>query len=181
MEKLLDFLVRNTEPGALRNLLRHLLVVRSASEFWDCVFLMTLIFIGCYLLLFRLRLFMAYQTPKEKNKQKRGKRAGRQKSAGETRTTNLFAWLYLLNNEVYRNYQEKHPKGCKVLFVYNCMTVSAYLLSALLVLAALVADVFRTLFLDLFFIHMYINVLPKFLFDTLIWIHHRISSADSIE
>lgn len=181
MEKLLGFLVENTHRGALRNILTHLLKVRAASAFWDCVFLMVLIFIGCYLLLFRLRLFFAYQTPK-KQKKRRGAKSDRQpKPVAEKKEPNLLAWLYLSESQTFRRYQEKHPKGCKILFVYNGITVSVYLLSALLVLLSLFDDLFRTLFLDLFFVHVYLNVLPKALFDALAWLHHSILSDNSID
>lgn len=178
MEELLSFLIEKADRGAWRNLLTHLLMVRTESSFADCGWLLLLIFIGCYLLLFRFRLFLSDKTPKEKKKRKSG-RNERSKPSEQIEDSNVFAWLYMYNNRTFQNYKIKYPRRSKLLFAYNLITVSVYLLGAVLIILSMFLDLFRSIFLDLFFIHIYTNVLPQFTFDVLLWFHHRISSIDS--
>lgn len=178
MEELLSFLIEKAGRGAWRNLLKHLLMVRTESSFADCVWLLLLIFIGCYLLLFRFRLFLSDKTPKEKKNRKSG-RNERSKPSRQIEDPNIFAWLYMYNNRTFQNYRIKYPKRSKLLFAYNLITVSVYLSCVILIILSMFLDLFRSIFLDLFFIHMYTNVIPQFIFDAFLWLHHRISLIDS--
>ena len=127
--------------------------LRENALYLDYIFLLISTFLIYYLLFFRFRLYLRYKNTKiDKNMH-----------FLNDKNKNLFItlkWLYMLSSSSLKKCKSKFQLYSNFIFLYNFITISGYILETLLAISSIFVDSLRNYFIDIMFIHIYLNIFP---------------------
>lgn len=171
MQKILEFFVDNARSIQSRRIYEYL-DIRSHAKFGDHLFLLLGTFLVYYLFCFRLRLHFEYGTISKKSVKKLKKHNYKQKEVSNKEPT-FFRWLYMFDSHSFDVYKLKHPKLAKICFIYNAITVSVYICGTILIIPSLFNKIIRNIFIDIVFLHIYINVIPMGIYNLIRFLYQK--------
>lgn len=165
MQKILESFINGTDNLQFRRIFEYLLNIRNQARLGDYIFLTIGTFIVYYLFFFRLRLHFEYGTVPKKSKKRSPKYCTPKNTKKKNEEPTFLRWLYMLDSYSFSVYKLKHPKTSKITYIYNAITVSTYICTTLLIIPSLFSTTICNIFMDIVFLHIYINVIPMGLYN----------------
>lgn len=169
----LCFLKDYAQCDFAQEIIDYFIKIRENSKLTDSIMLSFITFITSYLLMFRFRICLIFESKKANRKRGRKKKQIPNK---ETENETLVQWLYMVKNRSYCNYKKTHPTMSKVIFIYNAYFVSIYFIQLILLPIALIFHALGNLYIDINFINIYINVIPLSVYCFVRYIYDKIKS-----
>ncbi len=173
MLTLLEFLIEHAEYAPLRRVFEYFYRIRCNADLAGYAFLLLGTFFVMYLLMFRARIYFAAEEDKQKKRKGKKHYVKTKKEPEKGAFLSFLRWMYLYSNKTFLRFCNVHPKSGRLLFVYNAVTATVYLLgTALLVLSLFFAGI-RWLFFDLVFLHLYLNIFPFLIVEFLLFLWRK--------
>lgn len=167
----LYFIKEKNISNQINEVCLYFIRIRENALYLDYIFLLISSFLIYYLLFFRFRLYLMFKNAKIEKNIKFFNDKNRKAFI-------TLKWLYMLSSSSLKKCKSKYQLYSNFIFLYNFIIISGYIVETLLAILSIFVYSLRNYFIDIMFIHIYLNIFPMsiylFIHSLIIRVNKRI-------